>query len=295
MEALRLGARVHRPRRVAARQHRRLRAIALHGREGDQADDDRRHQPVRHLASGIAERDHRARLVRRDLRRLATLARSRVGSTTSRRSSTGRWTACRTVFARSTRGGARRIRCVASCGRVSTRRSVFGGFDSWPTDEIQTQIATIRDARAGSADPPGHVHFRLSALLADNERIAHSLAREYAQRALVPAFTWLGSAAPPAPSLATAPSVADSDDDLRRRRRAALVAHSGSRLRRRVDDEAPAWRGDAARRRLGGQREPDEIAVSAISATGVESEPAVVAWPPTANGPTAPARRGRRR
>jgi hypothetical protein len=40
---------------------------------------------------------------------------------------------------------------------------------------------------------------------------------------------------------------------------------------------------------------PDEIAVSAISATGVESEPAVVAWPPTANAPSAPARRGRRR
>ena len=172
---------------------------------------------------------------------------------------------------------------------------VFGGFDSWPTDEIQTQITTIRDARAGSADPPGHVHFRLSALLADNERIAHSLAREYAQRALVPAFTWLGAAAPAAPSLATAPSVPTvtmiSGDGVAPRWWLIQVRGSGGVWTTKLQPGAATQIAvDSV-----ASPNPDEIAVSAISATGVASEPAVVAWPPTANAPSAPARRGRRR
>src|SRR5262249_20395062 len=84
---------------------------------------------------------------------------------------------------------------------------VYGGFDSWPIDEIETQIMTIRDARAGSADPRGRVRCRLAAWLPDSEPLARRVARDYARRGLVPAFLWLAAAAPPAPSLATTPSV----------------------------------------------------------------------------------------
>ncbi len=41
---------------------------------------------------------------------------------------------------------------------------VYGGSDPWPIDAIETQIATIRDSRVGTTDPPGHVHFRLGRL-----------------------------------------------------------------------------------------------------------------------------------
>src|SRR5262252_1830853 len=160
---------------------------------------------------------------------------------------------------------------------------VYGGFDSWPIDEIETHITTIRDARAGSADPPGHVHFRLSALLADNERLARSLARDYAQRALVPAFTWLGDAAPPTPSLATTPATPT----------VTVISNAGAAPRWwlvQVRGAGGVWTtklqpGAATQIAVDSMpsSNPNEIAVSAISATGVESEAAVVAWPPTAN------------
>jgi uncharacterized lipoprotein YddW (UPF0748 family) len=174
---------------------------------------------------------------------------------------------------------------------------VYGGFDSWPIDEIETQITTIRDARAGSADPPGHVHFRLSALLADNERLARSLARDYAQRALVPAFTWLGAAAPPSPSLATTPSAPT----------VTVISNAAAAAPPRwwlvqVRGAGGVWTtklqpGAATQIAVDSMSSsnPNEIAVTAISATGVESEPAVVAWPPTGNAAAPPARNRRRR
>jgi uncharacterized lipoprotein YddW (UPF0748 family) len=161
-----------------------------------------------------------------------------------------------------------------------TSRVFGGGFDTWPTQEIQTQITTIRDARIGSADAPGHVHFRMSALVADNGRVAHSLSGTYAERALVPAFTWLGSSAPPAPSIATTSSTT------------TLSMLSGDQTIPRwwliqVRGAGGAW---ATELRPGASSQlsvgsvaianPDEIAVSAISATGVESDPAIIAWAP---------------
>ncbi len=167
---------------------------------------------------------------------------------------------------------------------------VFGGLDSWPTDEIETQIATIRDARTGTAEAPGHVHFRLSALLADNERVARSLADEYAQRALVPAFTWLGASPPPAPSLATTSSTAGvsmiSGDGIAPRWWLIQVRGAGGAWSTRIQP------GDATQLAVESMpaSSPDEIAVTAVSATGVESEPAVIAWPPSANAPAAKTR-----
>ena len=67
------------------------------------------------------------------------------------------------------------------------------------------EIAWVRRAREGSAEAPGHVHFRLKALRAEagslGDRLATSL---YAQPALVPAFPWLGGKAPAAPKVLAA-------------------------------------------------------------------------------------------
>ncbi len=171
---------------------------------------------------------------------------------------------------------------------------VFGGHDSWPTDEIQTQIATIRDARSGS-DAPGHVHFRLSALLADNERVARSLAGEYAQRALVPAFTWLGPSPPPAPSIATTPTSTTlsmlSGDDAPPRWWLIQVRSAGGAWTTKIQ---PGGTAQLAVESMDATN-PDEVAVTAVSATGVESEPAIVAWPPVATAPAPRSRTGRRR
>ena len=173
-----------------------------------------------------------------------------------------------------------------------TSRVFGGGYDTWPTQEIKTQITTIRDARVGSADAPGHVHFRLSALLADNERVAHSLATTYSEHAIVPAFTWLGASAPAAPSIATTSSTTTFTmipGDAARPRWWLIQARSAG----------GAWTmklqpGTVAQIAIDsiGVVSPNEIAVSAISATGVEGDPAIVAWPPAANS-SAPA--GRRR
>lgn len=169
---------------------------------------------------------------------------------------------------------------------------VFGsGFDTWPTQEIQTQITTIRDARVGSADAPGHVHFRLSALLADNERVAHSLAGTYAQHAIVPAFTWLGAAPPATPSIATTGS------------ESAFTMLPGDAAPPRwwliqVRGTGGAWATKLEPGTIGrvvvdavGVANPNEIAVSAISATGVEGDPAIIAWPPATSSSTSTGRR----
>jgi uncharacterized lipoprotein YddW (UPF0748 family) len=169
---------------------------------------------------------------------------------------------------------------------------VFGGVDTWPTDEIQTQIETIRDARAGTADAPGHVHFRLSALLADNERVARSLANDYAQRALVPAFTWLGSSAPATPSIATNSTATlnmISGDGVAPRWWLIQVRNAGGAWTTKIQPGvATSVSMDAM-----ADASPNEVAVTAVSATGVESDPAVVAWPPAGNAPASRAKRQR--
>src|SRR6185503_18961443 len=76
---------------------------------------------------------------------------------------------------------------------------VYGGRDAWPMGEIARQVEAIRASRIGTADVPGRVHFRLAALFDDNMRLTNTLANDYRERALVPAFPWLGAAAPAAP------------------------------------------------------------------------------------------------
>ena len=174
-----------------------------------------------------------------------------------------------------------------------TSRVFGGGYDTWPMQEIQTQITTIRDARIGSADAPGHVHFRLSALLADNERVAHSLAGTYAQHAIVPAFTWLGASAPAAPSIATTSSVSSFTmipGDAARPRWWLIQARSATGTW--TTKLEPGTVAQIAVDSIG-IAIPNEIAVTAVSATGVEGDPAIVAWPPPPNSST-PTRRRRK-
>ena len=104
------------PRRLAPSQRRPARGAAVPRDQEDEAVGEVRRQPVRHLAAGIPGGRARARRVRRALRRLTPVARARVGSTTSRRSSTGR----------STRRS-RAIRSSSSGGRSRTSEDVTSG------------------------------------------------------------------------------------------------------------------------------------------------------------------------
>ena len=73
---------------------------------------------------------------------------------------------------------------------------VYGGTNRWPLGEIGDEIQVLRQSSAATAAPPGHVHFRLAALFADSDRLASTLAGMYRDRALVPAFPWLGAHGP---------------------------------------------------------------------------------------------------
>jgi uncharacterized lipoprotein YddW (UPF0748 family) len=169
------------------------------------------------------------------------------------------------------------------------------GKDPWPVDEIGEEIETIRDSRAGTNDVPGHIHFRLSALFADNSRLAATLAPLYTAVALVPAFPWLGASAPTTPVLnvVAADSTASGG---------AGGTGSGARsFTLAPGDSVPVrWWMIQTRGRDGkwettlrparggagggegpypanafGTSDPDEIAVTAISPTGMVSPPAI--------------------
>ena len=72
----------------------------------------------------------------------------------------------------------------------------------WSPDEIATQISRIRNLRDGTADIPGHVHFRMGSLTANDEFVGDELRdKVYTEPALVPTFPWLAHAAPAAPRI----------------------------------------------------------------------------------------------
>jgi hypothetical protein len=156
---------------------------------------------------------------------------------------------------------------------------VYGGSDPWPLGEIAQQIDAIRDSRVGTTDVPGHIHFRLAALLAENGQLARRLSSEYAERALVPAFPWLGDVPPASPEV----SVVNGEGP------ASVIVSAG-------DTVAVRWWLIQARGRDGkwtstlrpaadartvtesfGATDPDEVAVTAIGITGVASTPTIVA------------------
>jgi uncharacterized lipoprotein YddW (UPF0748 family) len=155
---------------------------------------------------------------------------------------------------------------------------VYGGRDVWPMGEIARQVEAIRESRIGSSAVPGHVHFRLAALFADNFRLASTLAGDYRERALVPAFPWLDARVPAAPQVslvagdgATNFTVAPGDTA---RVRWWLIQTRG-RNGNWTTNLREAGEGKLSAAALG-TSDPDEVAVSAVSPTGVSSAPTIV-------------------
>jgi len=156
---------------------------------------------------------------------------------------------------------------------------VYGGSDPWPMDEIRNQIATIRDARVGSADMLGHVHFRLAALFADNDRLGNTLSGLYAERAIVPAFPWLGADTPAPPQVAIVQGDAP----------ASFTITPGDSVQVRwwlIQTRGRDGLWTTALRPSGegklgvfafGTNDPDEVAVTAIGTSGIASTPSIIA------------------
>jgi uncharacterized lipoprotein YddW (UPF0748 family) len=85
----------------------------------------------------------------------------------------------------------------------------------WSFDEIPRQIATLRDARQGSVESNGHIHFRLRSLTSNAGPLSGTLgdrleADSYREPAIVPEMPWLGGK-PPAPPVAELVEASDGD------------------------------------------------------------------------------------
>jgi uncharacterized lipoprotein YddW (UPF0748 family) len=153
-------------------------------------------------------------------------------------------------------------------GNYSSR---VGVMPNWTAEELIRQIRITR-AQAGAT---GNIHFSMTALLRDQGGLAAAIARNaYDQPALVPASPWLDATTPPPPAI-----VIQTLRDLRL-----------SRITLHYDGPPPArW---IVRQRLDGRwshavhpagadridqhwpdgRQPDAIAVAALSRTGVLGE-----------------------
>jgi uncharacterized lipoprotein YddW (UPF0748 family) len=147
--------------------------------------------------------------------------------------------------------------------------------ETWSAMEIPTQIALLRGPADGRYDP-GHVHFRMGALLVNGEALGARLAAStYSVPAIVPPSAWLGDAIPAAP-------------------RAAMIGANGSSALtvRPGDSTSVRWwlvqtRGTdgawaMALRRAGEGRldvsaaHATEVAVRAVSPSGVLGPPTIV-------------------
>ena len=122
---------------------------------------------------------------------------ARDGRTTSRRSSTGRWTSPQQRYDQLLKWWVERERARAPhvAGQLHGEDGCSPA-SAWPASEIIEQIRLTR-AQPGAT---GNVHFSMKVFLDDpdglNERL---MAGPYAQPALVPATPWLGVGTPPAP------------------------------------------------------------------------------------------------
>jgi uncharacterized lipoprotein YddW (UPF0748 family) len=129
----------------------------------------------------------------------------------------------------------------------------------WPAEEIANQLAHLR-ANAGKAS--GHIHFSMVALMDDRARL---LAAARAP-ALVPASPWLGAVAPAKPivSIDGTAVVIAADRTGPPARWWARWARHGARWEWQLVPADAAWRLPLAGL--------DAVVVSAIGASGVESE-----------------------
>jgi uncharacterized lipoprotein YddW (UPF0748 family) len=155
---------------------------------------------------------------------------------------------------------------------------VYGGYDAWPLGEIRTQVDAVRESRAGVEEPSGHVHFRMGALFANGDRLARDLGASYQARAIVPGFPWLGAATPAAPVV----KVVTTDGP------AKFSIAPGDTVNVRwwlIQTRARDGQWTTALRMAGegtidasafGTTEATELAVTAISMSGMSSAPTVV-------------------
>jgi uncharacterized lipoprotein YddW (UPF0748 family) len=156
---------------------------------------------------------------------------------------------------------------------------VYGGRDPWPLAEIGDEIEVLRRSSAATAAPPGHVHFRLAALFADGDRLASTLADMYRDRALVPGFPWLGATAPAAPVV----TIDSSDGGAR----FTVVPGDSTRVRWwlvQTMGRDGVWLTTLRPVRDGriaaaafGTAYPSEVAVTAISSSGMASSATLIA------------------
>lgn len=156
---------------------------------------------------------------------------------------------------------------------------VYGGYDKWPLEEIRKQIDHVRESRVGVEEPSGHVHFRMGALFSNNDALAKDLGISYPTRAIVPAFPWLGSTKPAAPLV----SVLNTDGPAR------FTVTPGDTVTVRwwlIQTRGRGGQWTTTLRPAGdgkigaatfGTDEPSEIAITALSVSGMASAPTVVA------------------
>lgn len=155
---------------------------------------------------------------------------------------------------------------------------VYDPRNGWPMGEIAAQVTSIRDASIAAGDAPGHIHFRMGALMANGDALGERLADgAYSTPALVPAFPWLDSRVPAPPRVT-----------LLRRSPEALTIVPGDSVPVRwwlvqTRGKEGVWRSElrpAGRGAVGAgafeTSTPDEIAVTAIGDAGLASIPTLV-------------------
>jgi uncharacterized lipoprotein YddW (UPF0748 family) len=166
--------------------------------------------------------------------------------------------------------------------------------DPWPADEVPAQIDFLRRARQGTDESMGHVHFRLGKIPTTGSLAARLVAGPYAEPALPPESPWLGAARPAAPTVdACAAGAAPAPGPDRRTGLTAAVAPGDTTPVRwwlvQLQSADGRWTSRLHPATLGavpvvapGGGAAVHAAVSAVSPTGVASEPRVVALPTTA-------------
>ena len=174
--------------------------------------------------------------------------------------------------------------------------------DPWPAGEIADEVVALRDARRETTESLGHVHFRLRTfgepLNGDSTTFGAALRNAvYAEPALPPASPWLGDAVPAPPQLGTPGAVEQAGSPAAGDGPAPNEYGSGRTLLRATPgDSVPVrwwlvqtlgadgqWRDrvlPAANRALPLSAADLDgatwVAVTAISRTGVASEPTTV-------------------
>ncbi|MDP1831000.1 MAG: family 10 glycosylhydrolase [Geothrix sp.] len=143
-----------------------------------------------------------------------------------------------------------------------------GSSDPWPAEEITGQIQLTR-THGGST---GHAHFSMIALKQNHGGITARLADIYDGPALVPATTWLGGTAPPAPSVRLLKVAADPTAV-----RVELTTGDGSCLLALWGRYGPVWRfftlpgGTGTLPAQSGGKPLDLAFASSVGRTGLES------------------------